>query len=535
MIAASVHRFGRSMPNESGPSPMAQKFLAFCKLFIMKNFRPVTDDDIKHFGFWLRHTPYIQQRKAALARIRLELTKWGEQTAKSESFIKWEGYLEPKQPRAINSYTDESKVIIGMVQHAIDQATFRTRSPEGHRWFVKGSNPRTWRERMQTLFGDQQVMETDFSSFEAHHTDVFSEVVWFFVMHMLRNSAICGSFKRLVRRMMMGVNRSTFRYIETRVDQRLMSGAMWTSWANGVLNLLLMNFMCAETLFPDADLSDLASAPDDYFSGFVEGDDAIMLNRNIDPVLIKSMNIDLKFEIKQNFGEASFCGIVCDLAEPGVVTDPIKILRKFNTIPNKYLYSKPTVQLAYLRAICLSYATYLMDCPVVGQLCYTVLRRTRGFDVTRVSTELDSYRKHLLQEAIAEKAWLLEPHVTMAKRMLVERHFDISIEEQLRLEEGIRSSPEGSIYLDLSRHMKANDLNHALNLVGRICPDHCHPYPKRIQEILDAQGLEVTDPPPTHKAVVAETLRGAQVEMQFDSNAYFAFLEARGMVKSTND
>ena len=215
-ITCVIHRFGCEMPEKKDPLP----FVAYAKAFIRKNFKPIRDDDITTSFEWLSDASYSGSRKRQLMELMSTVRNHDSKFVQNKSFIKFEGYMEPKNARGINSYHDALKLLLGPVCKAIDKSTFSTK------WFVKGTDPRDWPKLLSKLFGSSRVRETDFSSFEAHHADEFAEVVAYWIKHMLRGVTIPRVYKRMILRCMLGVNVCKFHNITVRLKQRLMSGAL---------------------------------------------------------------------------------------------------------------------------------------------------------------------------------------------------------------------------------------------------------------------------------------------------------------------
>jgi len=495
-VAAAIHRFGRDMP--AIVRSRMEDFVLFAKSFIIRHFVPVQEVDVEDFGVWLESTPYTEDRKKYFGRVYRELWAHNRKVPHSESFIKDEDYPEPKNPRAINSPSDASKVILARIMKAVDKATFKKK------WFVKGSNPRTWSDKLEAAFGKNPVMGTDFSSFEAHHRDRYSDVILFWVMHMIRNCGFCNHFKRLVIRLMTGSNLTKFSMIEAKVDKRLMSGAMWTSSANGMLNLLFMSYLNGRTVAPEAPIEWLVENVDSYFAGFVEGDDGICLDRNINKNLITDLGLDLKWSPAPNYGDSSFCGIVCDIKHRKIVGDPCKVLRKFFSLPSKYQSARESIKLSLLRAKALSYKTIFNDCPIIGPLCQWVCDKTRGMHVQRVMSETDARKRDMLQIALEEKLWNVRPNIAETCRLQVEKHFGIDPHTQISMENEIYASCGDQIVLSLSSYSKlkdgkvvplvtALDLKHLSKLVdpGGPAPSRIIVTPDAIKEVCKV-GLKPT-------------------------------------------
>jgi len=246
----------------------------------------------------------------------------------------------------------------------------------------------------------------------------------------------------LIRRMVLGDNLCRFNSCTAKVSQRLMSGALWTSSSNGVLNLFIMSYLAGRSQQPDMPAVLLARRIKEFFRGFVEGDDGICEAYDLDGSLITELGLNLKLERADHFTEASFCGIVCDADELRIVTDPKKILRNIfhfsdqrGTTMSGRLDRKHN---ALLRAKAMSYAYAYSDCPVVGRLVHEICRATSGIDVRGV--KLDSQIKQFwLEQCSRENRHRKEPEVSMASRLIVEKRFGVPVSLQLLLEESFKS------------------------------------------------------------------------------------------------
>jgi hypothetical protein len=196
------------MPGYNGDE--MKLFTEYYREFIALAFQPLRDDEVPGFKQWLDHTSYSGARKNALIKLREEILCHDGKHFAVKSFIKDEFYSEPKNPRAINSYTDESKTLLGALFHAIDKKTFATR------FFVKGSNPKTWPQRLEELFGNMPVLTTDFSSFEAHHWGALARVPYYWALHMIRDLTRVCFLRDMVAVMMLGVNEVAFNRIRVK-------------------------------------------------------------------------------------------------------------------------------------------------------------------------------------------------------------------------------------------------------------------------------------------------------------------------------
>jgi hypothetical protein len=435
MIAASIHRYGCEMP-QVHPN-VSNEFYEVATALIRHYVRPLNDADLPDFDHWLQSTSYSEKRKAYFRRVRASATLT-ERTREVKAFIKYEPYLEPKVPRAILSYSDESKVILGPVVYAIDKSLYR--SFANH--FVKGSQPHTWPARLRSLFGERPVSTTDFSSFEAHHRGVFSQVVAFWMLYTLSGCQSCSYAKRLIWSLVMGTNDIEFSHIRVRVDQRLMSGAMWTSSSNGLLNLMIMFYLWWKTTCATRQHIEAFST----FNAIVEGDDGICDFFEPSPHLLSSLGVKLKIENFPSQSLAGFCSIYCDAATLECVKDPKKVLTTFFFLPAALLRSKPTQVRGYLRAKALSYKHLFPNAPVVGPLMDWVLCRTRS-----IAPVFDVAHNHLQRVYAGE---LLNRYptaaVTPTARALVAHTFAFPVQLQLAIEKQFRWDVD-DICVNLSR------------------------------------------------------------------------------------
>jgi len=203
----------------------------------------------------------------------------------------------------------------------------------------------------------------------------------------------------------------------------------------------------------------------DDFVGKVEGDDGICKYFDVPDSLIQALGLKLKMDKSENFGHAKFCGNICDVDALKIVSDPLKVLRNFFVLPRKYKDSNDKTHNSLLRAKALSLLYNLNGCPIVSELCHAVLDRTKGFSVDRVAAELGTYKSNYVNAAIAEKVWMQKIEVHHTSRVLVEERFGVPIQEQLRIENEIRTSPKEYFRVDLSLYLSPEDLDHAMNLI----------------------------------------------------------------------
>jgi hypothetical protein len=496
MISGVMHRVGALMPKV--PNSFQKHFTSFYRLFITTKQHPPTVADVMGFDEFMDSTSYNERIKDLLRKLREELTFYTSHSLASESHLKLEAHKRKYGvPRGINAHPKDAVVSLGPWMRAVDAATFRGK------WFVKHMDPTERPEKMLDLLGMRNVIGTDFTSFEGHHTGVFAEATHFWMMHMLRGCNLPSVLRRYLSRMMKGTNKMRMKHMTAELAQALMSGAMHTSSANGELNLLILSWLAGVSYhrrlygtWPSAEW--LVENHDLYFTGLIEGDDGIFVDNGIEDDLIEEMGVKLKLDRYPNFGDASFCGVVCDPVALKCVTNPIHFMTKAFVVDGKYALAKENKKLALVRCSAMS-AKYLCgDAPVVGPLCDRILYLTRGIDVRAVMSETDRYKRWILELALEKKPWKKMAEVGDSSRDLVERHFGMPISEQLEIErlislwDGVK--PLG---IPLSHLLNEAELTHAqANVVevevARGLLNHPQPYlPDIVREVF-SHGLKAS-------------------------------------------
>jgi len=368
-IASATHRFATNMGMID--QHQGSMFLNFAKLYIKRNVPQVNLENVKTFDEWV--AKYSGGRAAFFRDLRDQTTH----TAREydiASFVKDESYDEIKPARSINHLADIFAAYLGTAIGAADKALFNVRIRQGS-GFVKGTNPSTWGALQEALFGDQPVCGTDFTSFEAHHRGVFAQAVAFWLNHALRPLNLPSSLRTFIHEAVLGRNCVRMRGIRIMVMQRLMSGNLWTSSANGLLNLLINSYLFVYR--PGRTIEKMVDHAY-YFKILVEGDDAIFQYHVNNRHLIAALGLRYKIEEHRHHGTASFCSTYRSITTLKSYCEPTKFLRKFWTVGIKYDSSKNDLHM--MRAKALSYGTMYPHVPIVADACRDVLDRTRGFD-----------------------------------------------------------------------------------------------------------------------------------------------------------
>lgn len=550
--AASIHRFGRHMPDQSvdeilkelqvtEPSLTGKKLTykanalhkesedlkkdidRFGKALIKLEFTPLTAEDVYTPQEHLQSSSYGESRKDQIVQAvvgnTLHLTH--DDSINFEAQIKNEGTTKPKHPRGINAPPDHIKGIIASVCKSVDKATFR------ERMFTKGMDPSELPAHMMEIFRRERVLETDFTSFEAHHRGIFSGLVHFWFMYMIADCGISKKDKEVISRLILGTNNGRFKDLSYSIAQRLMSGLPWTSSSNGVLNYIIMSYIITKPLHRGLCPEELAVKAKETFVGLVEGDDGICgitgsvlgADEHVNEAesIAKKIGVIIKFVPGMHFGDVSFCGKVCDPDTLTVVTDPIKVLRGFCVVPIRYDSCSRNIHLGVLRAKAMSYLYLYPSCPIVSVMCEWVLERTRAIDCRARIDEMQAYEKEVHLRAYAahvatrdllpvsdknHRATDVSVHskdyrssVRNTTRFLVADKFNVSIDEQLRIEGAIRNSLGDKIVVDLTAYLGPHDVHHVQNHLQpggypmMPIPQRDH-IPAIIEQVLRDGGLE---------------------------------------------
>jgi hypothetical protein len=211
-----------------------------------------------------------------------------------------------------------------------------------------------------------------------------------------------------------------------------MSGEMNTSLGNGLFNLLMTSFVFSEYGY-NTDM-------------VVEGDDGLSaIPYSIKPLPTETdferYGLRLKLKYVNSMSEANFCGIIFSEVDEVNVADPIEKLATFGWTRKPYRFCNDKKLKVLLRAKSLSMAYSYPGCPILWSLANYGLRITRSFDIRHfVSTSptLDEWERGKLLLALKDEKNLVksfgEVKIGYDSRLLVERHFGITVSEQIQLE-----------------------------------------------------------------------------------------------------
>lgn len=432
--AGALYRFCRLIPGSDSRNP---EFNEFVKNWLIENLEPLDADSDTSFETWIVNTPYSQSRKEELKRKYYAIPNRDvvrDELFKVKSFVKDETYPEYKHARAINSRSDEFKVLVGPIFQLISEKLFAR--PEFIKKIPLPDRPQYILDNCYVV-GEENI-SSDFTSFEAHFEkermlDCEMELVYHMVQHLPAGRSFC----RLVERAKIEVpNHIVFKNFWIKIKGKRMSGEMDTSLSNGFSNLMMLKFLCKKN-----------GNTQNFFA--VEGDDAIgrVNGKPPPPSMLKDFGISIKLQLHKDINHASFCGMVFDLEDKTNVTDPIQALVSFGWTSRKYAKSKSKIHLHLLRAKALSLAYQYPHCPILCRLAKKMCDLTRSLDVrsflkARMNDKVvDAYKMQIMLDALdyfsRNSLDMFSPKRNT--RQLVQELYGVTVADQLKIEDYIDS------------------------------------------------------------------------------------------------
>lgn len=387
-----------------------EKLRLFVRNFCEVHLRPVVPLE---FEEWLAGTSYNEARKNEL-RLVWENLRYRRPTLRQaghvDTFVKRESYPCFKHARMINSRHDCFKAWSGPIFKAIEEEVYQL--PQ----FIKHIPVPDRPALIAALFKPGcHYYQTDFTAYESHFVaKVMDAIECELYRYCLRNYPDDAEF---VCRVLKGTNRMRTRLgIRAEVQARRMSGDMCTSLGNGFTNLMLAMFIVSEK--------------NGELDGFVEGDDGIF--RSTVPLTAAdyaNLGFTIKIEEVTHPCLASFCGVIC--AESGeIIRDPARFLCNFGWTLS-FLGGQTPLMMSLLRAKALSACYETPQCPIAGALARYALTKTRTVLPRWVDDGFHTRPPDEFQVPIFAPS----PDT----RLVFEKCFGVSIEDQLKVEADIMS------------------------------------------------------------------------------------------------
>lgn len=420
--AGVMKRFARKPPVAN--RAMLRRLKIFVREWLEANMTPLDKDTDVSFDTWIAGTNYPEWRRAELREVwdAYEVDHWTEKAARVKCFVKDEHYGEFKHARAICSRSDTYKCITGPYYKAIENVLYSR--PEFIKHVPVSDRPKYVRDFLERE--GSKYMATDYTSFEALFTpELMDAVEMQLYEHMLYHVQGGKDVLRLIRRVQLGINRCDFKYVSVTIPGKRMSGEMCTSLGNGFSNLMLMLFMCKEKGTRNV-------------TGCVEGDDGLFRGDGPFPTSkdFEKLGLIIKLEVHDQINTASFCGMIFDTSDFIIVTDVMSQLARFGWSSGKYGFVSDRILRRLLRSKALSMAYSYPGCPVLHSLAKYGLRVTMDQRNANVSRYADGWwgreKEKTQSEMSLEKVLSVVP--TVGARLLVERKYGLTVEDQISIE-----------------------------------------------------------------------------------------------------
>lgn len=422
-IEGAVKRVATAMPVVNRAK--IRRLRRFVYRFLNKNFedKRFLPDENFEFSSWIEDTPYTLSRKQELREV-FNQGLFAEPKTTIKAFTKDENYPEYKFHRGIMSRDDDYKVRVGPFFKKFGEIIFN--SP----WFIKKlpipDRPKAIADKIEKYMNK---FMTDFSSFEATFgrelMAIERAIYEWFLEYNGRKTEILELYDKGIN----ARNYITFKNFVMSVSRRRMSGEMNTSEGNGIMNLMMTFFLCEE------------SGDRDY-DAFFEGDDSIVgtCNGNPTPEQYEELGANIKIDKPTSWNEGSFCGMVFHEEVLDNVSDPVEALMSYGYTTMQYTSACDNKLHALLKAKSFSLLYQYPGCPILRELGLYGLRVTHHIEEdymmkTIAKSKICGYERSLYEEVMINKHNIMyNKTVDIRTRVLVNNKYNITIEEQLKIE-----------------------------------------------------------------------------------------------------
>lgn len=417
-IAAAIKRV---LQKQDVDYRVLEEFRTFVRQWLQRNLEPIPEIELTEANldkYWLDNSKYNQAKKSMFhQRLREFLAGDSKGLYDCKSFVKKECYDDFKYPRLISSRSDKWKAVCAIYVKEIEHRVIYNEH------FIKGKNKHEFVHRLTHIQDNfLHLYETDYSSFEGSFSrELMCACELQLFTYMLKYNRRILS---LIRTLYHGGNRMFFRgsgQITCRGSR--MSGDMWTSLCNGFTNMMLFLFAVSKS-----------SASGKDFDYVVEGDDGLLAtNFRLETQPIAALGFKLKIHEAENLNHLSFCGICVhnDLFVPDIT-------RTLRALPYTFdegcrRSSRRRREMARAKAFSLLHES--SGIPILQPLAKRMIYLTQGSAVRE--RDFDWWeREWLLPDDFMDEHKYTRP-ITSDMRLFVERRFDITVQEQLVLEEEI--------------------------------------------------------------------------------------------------
>jgi len=416
--------------------------------------------------WWLENTSYEKWRKEDLTKVweNFNVGEELDQISHNLCFIKDEVYTDWKLARAIFSRTDLFKLIFGPLTKLIEKQVYQMDEFIKNIPFIDRAN-----YVFDRLGGRHHVTwSNDYTAYES----LFSDKLMRAVECKLYSQKLGRQFPQLVERIndvLTGTNKLRFKTFTASINARRMSGEMSTSLGNGITNLIINWFV----------LHKAGYSIDHLFTNcmtIVEGDDSLTISEKpVDFLLYRELGMRAKLQTHEKIGEASFCGMFFDDDDKTIICDIRKQIVGLSWGDAKWANARKAKHHSLLRAKAMCLAYQYRGCPILDKLCHRMLYLTASCDPRHMLKMMsrDYYHSSIVAETkqcinniIADGP--KEP--TLAARLFVEKHLNISMQMQVLLERRVDSFTLG--HNDLITMICSDaQLEYAQKFVGPLMPN----------------------------------------------------------------
>lgn len=463
-VSLGCHFVGAACPHpdtsdvktlEQGVSKRMGRKMPLREHGFLERLRSHTKDAIKYFDLppveadypflfseWLAQTNYEQWRKDELIKIHEDYVDLLERNDEGELrhfrvklFMKAETYMEFKNGRGIYAREDVAKVVFGPYFKEIEKRVYYDPlTGEGIKHFIKHVPVDNRADFiMEEVYIEAfRAVCTDYSSLEAHFDPDFMEACEFVLYdHMLSGNSHGQVALKIMREVLLGVNKIINKYLVAKILGRRMSGEMNTSLGNGWTNLMLFSLWFIE-----------AGGSFEELRGVVEGDDGLFcIPADFlvpEEAFFKKWGCLIKIVVTDDISCASFCGLIFDPEDRKIIADPFKILANFGYTSRRYACSKESKLKMLLRAKAMSCLVQYDGCPIVSVLSKKILELTRSYDVRSVvCKERDEWRRGKLIYGMKNFHKYVNSSVGIRTRLLFEQMYGIPVSVQISIEKRI--------------------------------------------------------------------------------------------------
>ncbi len=404
---------------------------------LLSKLRPLTVDDVPTWEEWLAaeksdgaSTAEVKDLEEAHMTDSQYTGSLPPRYTRGKCHGKNEPYQEPKCLRGICGRHLVFKARWGRFFSAFDKAIVQI-EVNGRRVFVKGQTPEQMVRDLAELPGGYDILENDFSSFEASVSDAIMDIVECEAFRFFFKKVLT---KERLAELIADVKTSVFGYktFTGVVRGRRKSGDLWTSTGNGFTNLVV--------LLVAAHMSSTK-----IVAAKVEGDDSLVVgtlgaSKARLNELFLGMGFNAKMTVATTVWDSVFCKKRCNPETLRVMRDPVEVLAKIGWSKSVHVGLSRPKQLQLVRAKALSLAHTTPGVPILQVAAFVMLRQTAGVTVRKawLRQQLGAWDYNRL--SLGENCKFVPPEPS--DRAWCERFYGIPIQTQLAVERELLASTE---------------------------------------------------------------------------------------------